>query len=301
MIAFACHTWSFPDLTLAETFGVAARLGFRHVDLGSGAVLNAARAAADPRQLAADLRADLTLFDLTVSDLYLMLPRISLAATLEDAERRAREIDLFRALVPFAVELGAAGITVSPGLAPPPDAITPPEDALDEAPDGLPADPPIPPGEFAFNRATDALRTMLETARSAGIALSIEPHLDSVAPTPAEARRLLAAVPGLSITLDLAELTCQNIPFDDAAALLPHVRHVQVRGAARNRLQTPHDKSTVDVPRWMAALRSAGYDGRIAVELIPPGNARHGSQKVASILREAAALRDVWKTARDAG
>ncbi|MCS7070319.1 MAG: sugar phosphate isomerase/epimerase, partial [Anaerolinea sp.] len=223
MIAFSCHTWSFPDLTLPEAFGLIARLGFRQVDIGSGAALNAARAATDPARLAADLRADLEAFNLHVSDLYLMLPRISLAATAEDAERRARELELFRALIPFALELGVNGITVSPGLAPPPDAppIQPPSGSqpISPAEAGAPA---ASAAEFAFNRAADALRAMLETARSSGLRLSIEPHLDSIAPTPAQALRLIEAVPGLAITLDWAELACQNVPLDEIARLLPH-------------------------------------------------------------------------------
>jgi len=302
MITFACHTWSFPDLTLAEAFGLIARLGFRQVDIGSGASLNAARAAADPTRLAADLRADLRMFNLQVSDLYLMLPRIALGATPEDSERRARELELFRTLIPFALELGAPGITVSPGLAPPADAppIQPPIGSQPITPAEASAQT-VSAAEFAFNRAADALRAMLETASSAGLRLSIEPHLDSVAATPAAALRLIEAVPGLEITLDWAELACQNFSLDEIGRLLPHTRHMHVRGAARGRLQTPLDKSALDLAKLMTESLSAGYEGAIAVELLqlPPGVTRHGAQKVNAV-REAAAIRDALKRERDA-
>src|SRR6187549_3830331 len=102
MLEFACHTWAFNDLILPEALGTIARMGFRYVDIGSGAHINSQRAAADPRKEAADIRSDLEAFNLDVSDLYLMLPRISLA----DEDRRRKEIDLYKALVPFAQALG---------------------------------------------------------------------------------------------------------------------------------------------------------------------------------------------------
>lgn len=296
MITFACHTWTFPDLMLPETFAQIARLGFSAVDIGSGAALNAARAAADPQPIAADLRADLAAFALTVTDLYLVLPRITGGSTVEERERRTREIELFRALVPFAAELGAPGITLSPGLAPPSTAppITPPDA---DSPNGG----PIPAADAAFEQAADALRRMLAAAQSSGLKLSIEPHLDSIAPTHSAALALIAAVPGLLITLDWAEQVCQNTPPDALAALLPHTRHVHVRGAAKNKLQTPLEKSTLDPARVYQTLADAGYSGAIAIELIPPASARHGAAKLAQPAREAAALRDALKSARDGG
>src|SRR5690242_4304317 len=102
MLEFACHTWAFTDLTLPEALGTIARIGFRCVDIGSGANLNTARAAENPARAAAEIRADLELFNLHLTDLYLMHPRISLA----DEDKRQREIDLFKSLVPFAAALG---------------------------------------------------------------------------------------------------------------------------------------------------------------------------------------------------
>src|SRR5690606_16812592 len=117
MIEFSCHTWAFNDLTLPEALGTIARLGFRYVDIGSGPNLNAANAARNPRRAAAEIRDDLQTFNLRLSDVYIMLPRISLA----DDERRDKDIDLFKSLVPFAAALETPGITVSSGLAHPDD------------------------------------------------------------------------------------------------------------------------------------------------------------------------------------
>src|SRR5688500_11571193 len=154
MIEFACHTWAFNDLTLAEALGTIARLGFRYADIGSGPNLNAANAARSPRRAAADIREDLETFNLKLSDLYIMLPRVSLP---ED-DRREKDVDLFKSLVPFAAALEVPGMTVSPGLG--------------QADEG------------AFERTADSLKAMVEAAQAEGIAVSIEPHMDSMAQTP---------------------------------------------------------------------------------------------------------------------
>jgi sugar phosphate isomerase/epimerase len=130
----ACHTWVFNDLTLPEALGTIARLGFRYVDIGTGAHINAQRAATEPQKAAAEICAELEAFNLDLSDVYLMLPRISLA----DEDRRRKEIDLYKALIPFVQLLGTPGVSLSPGLAHPDDDIA------------------------AYERARDALREMVE-------------------------------------------------------------------------------------------------------------------------------------------
>lgn len=268
MLDFSCHTWGFTDLTLPEALGTMARLGFRYVDIGSGANFNAARAAANPRKAALEIRADLDLFDLQVSDVYLLLPRISSAD-----ERRQRELDLYHALVPFAVELGTPGITLSPGL-PQPD---------DET--------------GAVERAAAALRDMVAQGTDAGLRVSIEPHLDSLAATPEAALQLVNDVPGLALTVDWAHLVCQGIPHETILTLLPHAQHIQLRQAARGRLQTPFEQGEIDLPRVVADMLAAGYDGRLCVEVLQtPG--WHGLIAVNS-MRECARLRDELRAARD--
>ncbi len=266
----AFHTWGLTDLTLSEALGTIARMGFRWVDLGSGQNFNAAKAAANPARAAEEIVEDLTLFNLKISDLYLMLPRISAA----EEDKRQKELELFRALLPFAAALTTPGITVSPGLAHPPE---------DEA---------------AWERTAAALREMVSAAQAYALPLSIEPHLDSMAPTPALALKLIEAVPGLRITLDWAHMVCQDIFHDDIITLLPHARHVQVRQAARKQLQTPFERGRIDLGRVLEALDAASYAGAVCIELMNiPG--WHGMMKV-DPLREGLKLRDALLAARAA-
>ncbi|MFQ3567036.1 MAG: sugar phosphate isomerase/epimerase [Aggregatilineales bacterium] len=275
MRAFSAHTWSFHDLTLLEAFGTIARLGFRWVDIGSGPNLNALKAAANPERAADEINADLALYDLAVSDLYLLLPRICS----EDEERRSKERELFSALLPLAQAIRAPGITVSPGLATP--------TAVDDA-----------PATAALDRAAESLRAMLAEAQAAGLRLSIEPHLDSIAPTPEQALALLAAVPGLELTLDWADLTYQNFTHEQIAALLPHARHLHIRQTARRQLQSTFERGRIDLRRFIDELIAANYTGTICIETLNmPG--RHGAVKINPLI-ETVRLRDALRDLRDA-
>lgn len=267
---FACHTWAFHDLTLTESLGTIARLGFRYADIGTGPSLNVSRASAHPRRAAADVRDDLLIYDLKLSDLYLMLPRISLD---EDDERRAKDIELFKTLMPFAAELRPQGITVSPGV--------------------------IQTDEDAYTRTVEALNQMMEAAKAVDLSLSIEPHLDSMASTPEAALQLIRDVPGLQITLDWAQMICQNVAHDEILRLLPYTRHVQMRQAARNQLQTTLEKGKIDLTRVLRDLGNSPspYSGAVCVEMMNiPG--RHGMSKV-DTLRESVRMRDTLRDIRD--
>ncbi|NJL57400.1 sugar phosphate isomerase/epimerase [bacterium] len=153
----------------------------------------------------------------------------------------------------------------------------------------------------AFDRSVIALREMLEASQLATPAtrlrVSIEPHIDSIAQKPDDALRLIADVPGLTLTLDWAHLVCQGIPVEDIAALLPDTRHVQIRQAARGRLQTPFDDGQVDAAQVLTTLQAGGYEGVVCVEYMKmPG--WHGMMEVNAV-QESARLRDALRTARD--
>jgi sugar phosphate isomerase/epimerase len=270
MLEFGCHTWALNDLTLPEALGTIARLGFRYVDIGSGPHLNTTRAAENPTGLAAEIRADLELFNLQLSDLYLLHPRISLA----DESKRQNDIDLFKALLPFAVALKTPGITLSPGLTHPAEDVE------------------------AHDRTVAALREMVKAAAAVKLPLSIEPHMDSMAQTPEQTLKLLNEVPGLKLTLDWAQFVCQDVFFDDIAALIPQARHIQLRQAARAQLQLPLERGRIDLKKLVKALAAAAYGGVLSIEFMnQPG--WHGMETVNPIA-EAVKLRDALRTARDA-
>ncbi|MEZ4671394.1 MAG: TIM barrel protein [Anaerolineae bacterium] len=269
MLEFSCHTWAFTDLTLPEALGTIARMGFRYVDIGSGSNLNTQRAAENPRKEAGDIRSDLELFNLKVSDLYLMLPRISLA----DESKRQKELEIYRALLPFAMALGAPGVTLSPGLAHPAEDVE------------------------AADRVTAALREMVKAGKDANLTVSVEPHMDSMAQTPEAALKLVKDVPGLQLTLDWAQMVCQDIFHEEIIKLLPHTRHIQIRQAARAQLQTPFERGRIDVVQVVKSIVDSNYDGVVCIEYMnTPG--WHGMIEVNAI-SESAQMRDALRDARN--
>lgn len=270
MPAFSVHSWGFHDLLLPEVLGTLARLGFRYVDIGTGNHLSVANATSTSKRAnhLQEIRHDLTMFNLQVADVYVLLPRISVA----DEAKRDTDLKVFKALVPFIKAIGAHGITVSAGL------IHPAEDTE------------------AHTRATDALQQMLAIAQKADLPLSIEPHLDSMAQTPDQALALVEAVEGLQITLDWAHLASQKAKTPDIVRLLPHTRHVHLRGYAPNKLQTPYEKSKHDITEIVTRLKDAGYDGFLCLDFLQTLN-WHGAQKVDAVaesLRWRDTLRNTW-------
>lgn len=277
MNEIACHTWSFNDLTLPEALGTIARLGFRAVDIGSGAGWNMVNAARSPSATAAEIIGDLRLFNLRLTDLALMFPRISV----ENDEQRARDVQGFVELLPFASALAGAmdsapGITLSAGVA-------------HVLADGL-LDP------AAWARSVEALKSMVTAARDFGLAVSIEPHPDTMAATPEDALRLLDAVPELRLTLDWANLIYRGASHQAIAALLPKTRHIHIRQAAKGTLQTPMERGKIDLRQVLADAQAAGYSGAICIEIIRL-TGRHGIAAV-NPHREAARLRNALRDAR---
>ena len=271
---FACHTWGFHDRSLTEALGIIARMGFRYVDLGTGPHLELNRIAKDPRGTASEIRQELTLFNLQLSDVYLMLPRISLA----DESKRTRDIELFKRLLPFVIALETPGVTLSPGLVHSED------------------------DNEAMDRTAAALREMVAAAEAATpvtrLQVSIEPHMDSMAQTPEQAKAILDQVDGLQITLDWAQFVYADVFHDRIVSLLPSTRHVQIRQAARAQLQTPFDRGRIDVAKVVGALKEAGYDGVVCVEYMQTKSERHGLIDVDTVT-EAVRLRDALRAARD--
>jgi sugar phosphate isomerase/epimerase len=268
---FSCHIWAFDNLPLQEALGTIARLGFRYVDIGTGAHFNPTRALdnAERKAMFREFRDALDLYNLQVADMYLFLPRISL----NDDNKRSRDMLLFKALLPFAKAFGANGVTVTSGL------LHPEND------------------DEAWQRTISALREMYSIAHEAGLPLSVEPHIESMVYTVKHIQRLLAAVDELQLTLDWAQLVSQGIKEQALVDLLPDTRHVQMRQAKKSKLQVPFADGTINAASVVSALQTANYTGFVSVEYMQ-GKAAQGIMEVNPIV-ESAKMRDALREARD--
>ncbi len=319
MLELACHTWGFSDMPLEEAVQTIARLGFKYIDLGSGPHLNIDNAARNPTREARVILNLLQDFHLAPTDLYILLPALSSA----DEGRRLYEVKLLERLLPFAAELGVPGITLSPGIETPeikearlphgravelrppgrpdPDADlvtyrTPADaDEPDEV-DATPAPGPAHIGPTPFDFAVESFQRIVEVIEDTDLRISFEPHLDSVAPTPEKALRLLEAVPGLSLTLDWAQLTAQGAISSEIEPLLQHTAHVQLRQAARGRLQTPYHEGIIDLGQVVELLVANDYRGAISVEYMNRSG-WHGLTAL-DVVRETGLTRDEIRNAR---
>lgn len=319
MLHLACHTWGFSDMPLEEAVQIIARLGFSYIDLGSGPHLNIDNAARNPAGEARTILNLLQTFHLTLTDLYILLPALSSA----DEGRRLYEVKLLERLLPFAAELGVPGITLSPGIETPEikDARLPQGRAVELRPAGkpdpeadlvtyhLPAeDDPLAEEESAplpapvhsqptpFDYAVDSFQRIVEVIEDTDLRISFEPHLDSVAPTPEKALRLLEAVPGLSLTLDWAQFTAQGAISGEIEPLLQHTAHVQLRQAARGRLQAPYHEGIIDLGQVVELLVANDYRGAISIEYMNRSG-WHGLTAL-DVVRETGLTRDEIRNAR---
>lgn len=227
---------------------LVAALGVQGVDLflaGNRSIVRPEEVRDDVAGSAARISADLAAVGLAVSDIF-VLPWTDLetmAPNHPDPGERERSRALFADMLEFAVRLEAPGVTTLPGI---------------EWPDD--------PGSFA--RAAEELGWRADQARREGLRFSVEPHVGSVVPTPALARDLAVAAPGVELTLDYSHFVRQGLAEEDADVLIPFTRHVHVRGASAHRVQESIRENTLDFERILGALRDGGYDGYLTLEYV---------------------------------
>lgn len=160
-----------------------------------------------------------------------------------DPAQQERSRQFFADAVEFARLVGSPGLTTLPGVLFAGDSF-----------DG------------ALHRAAEGLSRRVETARAAGLAVSVEPHTGSLIDTPEKTARLLDKVPGLRITLDYAHYIHGGTAQSEIDPLLPHARHLQIRPARPGRLQVPVAEDAIDWNAVIAQLARLDYSGYLALE-----------------------------------
>ena len=160
--------------------------------------------------------------------------------------RRRKARDAFLRTLEYASRLGSPHVTTLPGV----------YFDGDE------------PQSDSWQRSQDELAWRVEQAEQHRIIFSVEAHVGSLAPNPADAGRLVRSVPGLSLTLDYTHFTRLGMPDADIEPLVKHATHFHVRGAREGRLQTPFKDNTIDYIRVLRAMRKTGYQGYLGIEYV---------------------------------
>jgi sugar phosphate isomerase/epimerase len=246
----SCTDFTFPLLSHEAALDLIAAMGFDAVDLvlATGAShLRPEVVAEEPEHWGERIRERVRSRGLAVSDVLLIQGsgHSEIPYNHPEPEQRARALELFEATLRMATEVGAGGLTVLPGPAFAGESV----------------------GDSA-ERSVRMLEELLDRAAAAEMPLAAEPHIGAWADTPATALELVERCPGLQLTVDYGHFVYQGIAEDEVDLLLPHARHLHIRGGCPERLQTTARENVIDFPRIVTQLASLDYAGDLATEYV---------------------------------
>ncbi len=169
-----------------------------------------------------------------------------------DPAARERRIEHTVGAIELARDLGAPGLSLEPG--------GPLPEGMDRA--------------EAERLYRAGLERVLPTAEACGVDLLIEPEPHLLIERPDEYLAFMAGMkhPRVGLNFDIGHFFCVGVdPAEAARTLAGHIRHVHLEDIAPSR-EHKHlvpGRGAIDFPAVFAALREAGYDGWVTVELYP--------------------------------
>lgn len=249
-LRLSCADYAFPFLSHDQALDRIAALHLDGVDIGLFARrthLQHNDILLDNRLAARDLVSRVEGRGLTIADVFHQSgpDLVELAENHPDKAQRTQARDLFLRMLEFAKLCGAPHITTLPG-------ITWPDESNGES----------------LQRASDELAWRAEAAAHHGMVYAIEPHMESVAPTPELAERLIKMTPGLTLTLDYGHYIATGFSEFAIERLWPHTSHFHARSAAQNKLQCSLEENTIHWGNVIHAASGAGYRGFLALEYV---------------------------------
>ena len=247
-IEITCTSFSFPMLPFERALQAIALLEIPRFDVGAhegGAHVQPSEVEADADAVADRIKRAADRAGLVASDFFPTFGRgfRDRPVNAPDPATRQANVGRFRAIVKCARAVGARGVTLLPGV--------------------------VWPGmgpERSFELAIAGLRELLPIAADAGLRLSVEAHVESVAESPELARRLCDAVPGLKLTLDYSHFLTLGFSPHAVHPLLPLAGHFHARQAAPGRLQASAKDGTLNFADLVGRLKAGGYSGDVCVE-----------------------------------
>jgi sugar phosphate isomerase/epimerase len=246
----ACPDFTFPLLSHDHALDVIALLGFRGLDIGlfhNRGHLTPGSELRNPGRAGEKLRRRAAARGLRITDVFL-IPGSSFgenAPNHPDPSVRRRARAQFDRALDYAVASGSRHITALPG-------IVWPEESRRQS----------------LARSTEELAWRGDRARELGLTFAVEPHIGSLAASPAAAAQLVAATPGLTLTLDYGHFVRAGFSDAEVEPLVAHASHFHCRGGNRRQLQAAFDENTIDFARVVRAMRRTGYRGAITIEYV---------------------------------
>src|ERR1041384_2958471 len=190
----ACADFTFPLLPHEKAVQLIAMLGFDGVDIGlfeGRSHLWPSREFESVGNCGRRLRRRLGDEGLQAADIFLQMdPDFEpFAINHPDSVRRQKARDWFCSSLDYAGACDCKHVTTLPGVR-----------FEDESP------------QESYGRATEELNWRVAQSRGRGIVFGVEAHVGSLVPDPKSAARLIADVPGLTLTLDYTHFTRIGLP-----------------------------------------------------------------------------------------
>jgi sugar phosphate isomerase/epimerase len=250
MYRFSCADYTFPVLDRLDALRLVKLLGFDYVDIGlfaRSSHFSPIELLASPREYTSNILHGLNATQLRVSDVFVQIGVHPSECAVNDPNPavRVKNRDTFAYALEFCVALGCKHLTGLPGVL-----------------------------HSEFSEESDLTLAAEETAwrvtecARAGVCYSIEPHVDSICAQVGSARTFLAAVNGLTLTLDYGHFVAAGETSQKVHDLLSFASHIHVRGGAIGRLQTSVKENVIDFPGMLNRLERLDYRGFLALEYV---------------------------------
>jgi sugar phosphate isomerase/epimerase len=219
--SFSCTDFTFPLLTHENALELIRMLGIGAVDIGllqDRSHIQPSHVRADPSGAGKKLRKLLNAKGLKAADVFLQsaLDFVSLALNQPDAAAHQKSRSDFLLALEFAEGCGSGHVTCLPG------ALFPEESEA-----------------ASRERARAELAWRVEKTSAHGIVCGVEAHRGSIADTPAKAKALAEAVPGLTLTLDYSHFIRSGFTQDEITPLLAHAGHFHAHGGVTSSRKDP--------------------------------------------------------------
>lgn len=255
MIRVAGSTFAFGDMGLEESCDILKGLGFDLADVGASGwstftayvPQQVVQNPDDPDGESERIRGIMETKGIGVSELFIC--DFGQAINHPDEAERERSRKLFGQFSEIAGKAGFESVMMLPGNV---------HEDLGQS------------YEQAFATSVEEYKWMVDTAQKNGVLLNFEPCIMSIALEPAQAERLVEAVPGVGYTLDYAHQVQMGLTNEGIEPMHAHARHFHVKQSAQGEFEVKTDapNGVIDFERMGRKLLSDGYDGVVTVEFV---------------------------------
>jgi len=128
------------------------------------------------------------------------------------------------------------------------------------------------PWEEVLADTATTIREIQGVTREFGVSMGPELHWATPFENIPQCKRLLEAVPDLTIQYDPSHFIMQNLPVEETLPFLQRAHHLHFRGTANEKMQCPASEGCTHFAWVLAEAKKAGYAGHCSIEYLPKGD-----------------------------